>query len=275
MRHKLLLTVKKFIDKRLAKVAAFAIIFNLTACSGPFSVIDPAGPHAQDIAWIWWGMFWFSVFIIILMSMLWWRGMSRDGTATAQADVQKKQNSWVLLGGIALPTGAITLLLAFGIPAGHRMLPFDGDDVVHIEVTAYQWFWEFYYPDTGLSLIDEVHFPVDRPIHFHVSSEDVIHSFWIPRLGGKLDAIPGRVNVLRLEASQTGRFDGQCVEYCGVGHAYMDFVVEVHDADSYRNWQEEALTARRVFNQGPVQSEEPLSEPQQNLQPQPANEERP
>ena len=248
MRHKHLLIIKKLVVNRLAKVVTFAIILSLTACSGPFSTIDPAGPHARDIAWVWWGMFWFSTFIIILMTLLWWRGMSRDGTATAQVAVQKKQNAWVIWGGIALPTGAITLLLAFAIPAGHRMLPTDGDDAVHIEVTAYRWFWEFYYPDTGLSLIDEVHFPIDRPIHFHVTSDDVIHSFWIPRLGGKLDAIPGRVNVLRLEASQTGRLDGQCVEYCGVGHAYMDFVVEVHDAAGYAAWQQEALAAQRTFD---------------------------
>lgn len=240
MRHKLLLTIKKFFHIRLAKVAAFAMIFVLTGCSGPFSILDPAGPHAQSVAWIWWGMFWFSTFIMVLMIWLWWRAMFRDGSDTDVADLQKKQNSWVIWGGIALPTGAITLLLAFGIPAGHRMLPFEGDNVVHIEVTAHQWFWEIYYPDTGVRLIDEVHIPVDTPINFHVTSEDVIHSFWVPRLGGKLDAIPGRTNVLRLEASQTGRFDGQCAEYCGVAHTYMDFVVEVHDAEGFEAWRAES-----------------------------------
>lgn len=245
MRHKLWLTVKNFGLNRLAKVAVFAMLFNLTACSGPFSIIDPAGPHAQRIAGIWWGMFWFTVFMIILMTSLWWRAMSRDGTDTKQKDLQKKQNSWVLWGGIALPTGAITLVLAFSIPAGHRMLPFAGDDVLHVEVTAYQWFWRFHYPETGLTLTDEVHIPVDTPVHFHVTSEDVIHSFWVPRLGGKIDAIPGRVNVLLLEASQTGRLDGQCVEYCGLGHAYMDFVMHVHDAEGFTVWQQAALHAQQ------------------------------
>lgn len=239
MMLKLLLIIKKFLHKRLAKVSVIAMTLFLTACSGPFSTLDPAGPHARNIAWLWWGMFAFSVVVMAFMIWLWWRAMMRDGSATRQDDVQEKQNSWVIWGGLALPTAAITLLLAFGIPVGHKMLPFDDENLVHIQITAHQWFWQVDYPNTDITLIDEIHIPVDTQINFHVRSEDVIHSFWVPRLGGKIDAIPGRTNVLRLEASEVGRFDGQCAEYCGIAHTYMDFVVYAHSPENYQRWLEQ------------------------------------
>lgn len=223
--------------KRLAEVLTIAMLLLLSGCSGPLSTLEPAGPHAQGIAWLWWGMFWFSCVVMVGMIWLWWRAMRRDGTATESDKLQKKQNSWVIWGGIALPTGAITLLLAFGIPIGHKMLALDGDDVLTIEIEARQWYWQVHYPDLDLTLIDEIHIPVDTPVNFHIRSEDVIHSFWVPRLGGKVDAIPGRTNRLRLQASEPGSYQGQCAEYCGVAHTYMDFIVHAHSAEDYAEWQ--------------------------------------
>ncbi|MCC5880178.1 MAG: cytochrome c oxidase subunit II [Idiomarina sp.] len=231
------------------------MVLSLTGCSGPLSTLEPSGPHAQGVAWLWWGMFWFATIVLIGMTWLWWRAMRRDGTNTAPEDLQKKQNSWVLWGGIALPTGAITLLLAFGIPIGHRMLPLDTDGVMTIEIEARQWYWQVYYPDLDITLIDEIHIPVDTPVNFQISSQDVIHSFWVPRLGGKVDAIPGRTNQLRLQASETGSFQGQCAEYCGVAHTYMDFIVHAHSAEDYAAWQEQATDEPRIIDNSREQSE--------------------
>lgn len=222
---------------RLAKLTASATLpLWLAGCSGPFSTLDPAGPHAAEVAWLWWGMLTVSVLVMILVYVLWWVAMHRDGSKDSDEKAQHLQNRWVWLGGIGLPTVAITVLLAFGIPVGHRMLPID-DNALHIEVEARQWFWEVTYPDTGVTLIDEIHIPVNQPVHFHVSSADVIHSFWVPRLGGKIDAIPGRTNVLRLVASQVGEFSGQCAEYCGTGHVFMDFTVTAHEPADFEAWQ--------------------------------------
>lgn len=228
--------------KRVAEVLTIAMLLTLTGCSGPLSILDPAGPHAEGIAWIWWAMFLFSSVVIIGVICLWWRAMRRDGTATPQEQLQKKQNSWVVWGGIALPTVAITLLLAFSIPIGHNMLPYEGEDVLTIEIEARQWYWQVHYPDLDLTLVDEIHIPVDTPVNFHITSEDVIHSFWVPRLGGKIDAIPGRTNRLRLEASESGSFQGQCAEYCGVAHTYMTFIVHAHEAEDYAAWQAQTTT---------------------------------
>ena len=82
-----------------------------------------------------------------------------------------------------------------------------------------------------------MHVPVGRPFEVQVTSRDVIHSFWAPKLGGKIDAIPGQVNVIRLQADAPGAYRGQCAEFCGRGHAMMDFVLEAHSAEDYRAWQ--------------------------------------
>lgn len=228
---------KNFLQKRVAEGSVLATLLTLTGCSGHFSALDPAGPHAEAVVGLWWGMLIGATIVTIGVCWLWWHAMRRDGSKTNEDSLQGKQNKWVIGGGIILPTVAITALLAFGIPAGHRMLPFDGDDVMIIEVEARLWYWNVYYPDLDLTLRDEVHIPVDTPVNFHITSADVIHSFWVPRLGGKVDAIPGRTNQLRLEASQVGQFGGQCAEYCGTGHTFMKFIVHAHSEEDFAEWR--------------------------------------
>ena len=137
-----------------------------------------------------------------------------------------------------MPTIAIALLLAFGIPIGHSMLPLPlkQGQPLHINVKAHQWYWQFSYPDNDIQLVDEIHIPVNTPVDFHITSEDVIHSFWLPRLGGKVDAIPGRTNVLRIEVAQTGEYRGHCAEFCGRDHAFMQFKVIAHTDKEFEEW---------------------------------------
>ena len=87
-----------------------------------------------------------------------------------------------------------------------------------------------------IELTDEIHIPVDTPIDIHVTSADVIHGFWVPRLGGKIDAIPGHTNIVRLQADEVGEFGGQCAEYCGLSHAKMHFKVIAHSAEKFDAW---------------------------------------
>ncbi|RUO34245.1 cytochrome c oxidase subunit II [Aliidiomarina sanyensis] len=223
---------------RLAKFSPLASVLLLTGCSGPFSMLDPAGPSAQMVVWLWWGMFWFSVVVMALLCWGWWVAMQRDGRDVPQEQAQRKLHRWVWLGGIGLPVLAITLLLAFGIPFGHRMLPHPDENVVRIDVEANQWFWRVTYPDHNIELIDTIVIPVSTPIDFRLSSTDVIHSFWVPRLGGKLDAIPGRTNVLRLQADEIDTYRGLCAEYCGTAHAFMKFEVSAVSEEDFAEWLE-------------------------------------
>ena len=184
-------------------------------------------------------MFAVSAMVMAVVYILWWHAMRRQ-PHTPQDRLRERRTKTLLIigGGIILPSAAIILLLAFGIPAGHRMFPLPTEDreVLRIEVEGQRWLWRIRYPDHGIALINEIHIPVNTPVNFHIRSADVIHGFWVPRLGGKMDAIPGRTNVLRLEASQVGVYGGQCAEFCGVNHAHMHFELRAHDARSFAAW---------------------------------------
>ncbi len=215
----------------------------LGACSGPYSTLDPAGPAAQMAAALWWGMFAFSVLVMAVLFALWLHAHWRDPGEEGDAEARRLRGRWIIGGGIVLPLVSITLLLAFGIPAGHRMLPLPPaqGEALRIDVTAHQWWWQVHYPESGIELANELHIPVGVPVDVHLTSADVIHSFWVPRLGGKLDTIPGRTNVLRLQADRPGTYHGQCAEFCGRLHAHMHFTVTAHTDEAYANWLQQQM----------------------------------
>lgn len=136
----------------------------------------------------------------------------------------------LLWGGLVFPSVVLTALVIAAFILGERLLP--RGDALRIEAVARQFAWEFRYPN-GTSTRDLLHIPAGRAVEFTVTSEDVVHSFWIPRLGGKIDAIPGHRNLIRLIAEQPGRYRGICAEFCGEGHAIMRFAVEAHAAGDY------------------------------------------
>ncbi len=117
-------------------------------------------------------------------------------------------------------------------------LPLSGNPPLRIDVIGHQWWWEIHYPEAGITLINELHLPIGHPVDIHATSQDVIHSFWIPRINGKIDMIPGRINVLRLQVTKPGHFRGQCAEFCGLLHAQMILKVEAHKADDFSAWIE-------------------------------------
>lgn len=135
---------------------------------------------------------------------------------------------WIVWGGLVLPAVVLPPLVVVSLIAGERLLP--DDRVPRIEAEAAQWHWTFRYPDHGdTETIDILHLPSGQAVDILITSRDVIHSFWVPRLAGKMDAIPGRVNVLRLIAGAPGPLEGLCAEFCGLEHTHMRFAVEVHD----------------------------------------------
>ncbi|WP_211315745.1 cytochrome c oxidase subunit II [Isoalcanivorax indicus] len=210
---------------------------SLTACGGDQSALAPAGSAARDVALLWWWMLGVSAVVLLAVCGLWLWAQFRTPPPTDQDTEQRIARRWLIGGGLALPLVAITVLLAFGIPIGHRMLPLPLTEApMKIEVTGHQWWWEVHYPDTGITLEDHIIMPAGRPVDFHLESADVIHSFWVPRLGGKIDMIPGRTNVLRLQADAPGRFRGQCAEFCGLRHAHMVLTVEALAEDDWQAW---------------------------------------
>jgi len=111
-----------------------------------------------------------------------------------------------------------------------------GPNVMHIQVTGHQWWWQFDYPAQKITTADEIHIPIDTVVMVDIKSADVIHSFWVPQFGGKVDAIPGHNNNTWFKASQTGVFKGECGEYCGAEHAQMAFQVIVDSPEDFQTW---------------------------------------
>jgi cytochrome c oxidase subunit 2 len=111
---------------------------------------------------------------------------------------------------------------------------------LEIKVVAHQWWWEFAYPD-GAKTGNELHIPVNRPIRLSLESADIIHSFWVPQLGGKRDVVPGQINELTFVATVPGMYPGQCAEFCGLSHANMRFRVFVDSPDDFAKWDRAQL----------------------------------
>ena len=116
-------------------------------------------------------------------------------------------------------------LICYALFAGERLLPLPGGAPPRIDAEARQWAWTFRYPEQGgVTTKNVLHLPAGKPVDMVVTSRDVIHAFWVPRLAGKIDAVPGRTNRLRIQVDAPGRYEGLCNEFCGSGHADMRFV---------------------------------------------------
>jgi cytochrome c oxidase subunit II len=149
----------------------------------------------------------------------------------------------MLWGGLVVPTVILTVLVIAAFILGERLLVHRADATIpRIEVVSQQFAWRFRYPGHEGSTQGTLHIRAGEPVEFMVTSEDVIHSFWVPRLGGKIDAIPGHRNLVSLQADRPGTYGGICAEYCGEGHPLMTFEVIAHAPEDY----EAALAAELV-----------------------------
>ncbi len=189
------------------------------------STIDPAGPSASRVAYLWWWMLGGSILLAALVLLLLLVALFRRGVADRETGGHKRV--WIVGLGLAMPIAVLMVLLGFALWIGERNLP-TGPPAQTIEVTAYNYGWEFCYED-GTCSQNVLRLPTQRPVDLDIRSTDVIHSLWIPRLAGKMDAIPGQVNRLRIEANAPGIYEAVCAEYCGIGHAGHRFVVEAYD----------------------------------------------
>ena len=201
----------------------------LSGCGGPLSTLDPSGPAAASIATLWWvmlaGAAALFAFVMVIFAMVYRRPGWGSGVSPAR---------WIVLGGLVLPAFVLVPLVAYALIAGERLLPLPGSAPPRIEAEGRQWFWTFRYPDHGgVETRNVMLLPAGVPVDIVVTSRDVIHAFWIPRLAGKIDAIPGHPNVLRIKADAPGRFDALCNEFCGFGHAGMRFTVIVYRPEDF------------------------------------------
>lgn len=218
---------------RFCVMAAAAAL--VAGCGGKQSVLDPAGPHALQLEQVSWLLFatGLSILFMVMSAVL----VALRGPARLRAILASART--VVWGGIAFPVITLTALLGYGIwlTRADAVLPHEAD-ALRISVVGEQWWWRVTYSggDRIVTTANEIRIPTGRAIQFTLTSADVIHSFWVPSLGGKVDMIPGRTTHLRVRADRTGVFRGQCAEYCGGPHALMAFEVVAQSPIEFEAW---------------------------------------
>lgn len=237
--------------RSLLLFAVLPLAIAMAACSGsgPQSALEPEGPIAEDIDGLWDLVFGLAVavFIFVAVLMLWtiWRYRERPGDETEPKQVHG--NSAIEVGGVVF---SVVLLAVITVPTVRGVLDIrqvpEGPDVLQIQVTGHQWWWEFEYinetAEDGSTLItaNELHIPEDTVVNLTMTSADVLHSFWIPSINGKRDVVPGRTSNLTLIADDPTPpgepHPGQCAEFCGLAHADMRIKLYVHTAADYAAW---------------------------------------
>lgn len=200
----------------------------LAGCAGELSALDPAGPRAESLARLWWVMLAGAGVLLTLVMALFALACLAPGTLG-----RLSPRHWILGGGLALPLPVLVLLTGTALVLGEQLLA-RGETPWRISAEAMRWSWRFSYPDRpDIAPGPTLHMPAGVPVDILVSSRDVVHSFWVPRLGGKIDAVPGHVTTLRLEADEPGTYLGVCAEYCGVGHEAMPIRIEAHAPEDF------------------------------------------
>ena len=227
---------------RVLRVFWNAIVFGvalfLTACDGIQSSLEPAGREAEQIARLFW---WMTAGAVVVWIAVVGLGIYAVQTQSATA---RRSMFMVVGGGAVVPTFVLGVLLVYGLWMLPGLTAATPEGSRRIYVSGEQWWWRVRYEWTEgeqrelISLANEVRLPVGEPVEFILESSNVIHSFWIPSLGGKRDLIPGRVTRLTLTPTRTGTFRGACAEYCGVSHALMSFYVIVTEKEEFSRWLE-------------------------------------
>jgi cytochrome c oxidase subunit 2 len=196
-------------------------------------MLDTAGREARHVAGLWWFMFTVAVAVYVLVAALVVIGVLRRRRISDPEEGDRTNFVW--WGGIAMPI-VILGVLAYLTVSTTTAVGRDARSDLRIDVTGHNWWWEVRYPDSGLRTANEVHIPVGRTVELRLRAADVIHSFWVPQLAGKVDLVPGQTNPLRIRAERTGTFLGECAEFCGLQHANMRFVVVVQTAGDFARW---------------------------------------
>ncbi|MBL6455272.1 c-type cytochrome [Belnapia sp. T6] len=197
------------------------------------SVLSPMGPEAARIAELSWLLFLGGAAIFLLVMLL--LALALGGGPGVRRRLGARRA--ILAGGVAFPVLVLSALLVhtLGVAAA---LGLGEPAPLRIEVTGRQYWWEVRYPDREVVTANEIHIPVGRAVELLVDSGDVIHSFWVPSLHGKIDMIPGRVNRRRFSLDRPGVLRGQCAEFCGTQHALMAFFVVAEEEAEFERWLE-------------------------------------
>ena len=193
-------------------------------------MLAPADAAAETIAWLWWVMFWVLGAVTVVVFALLFFGL-RQGAGERPP---WGNTAFIVGGGLVVPGVIVTGLLFASLHTTFAILPPESE--LTIEVTGHQWWWDVRYPEAGIVTANELTIPAGEPVRLVLKSADVIHSFWVPRLNGKMDLVPDHPNEFWIRAAEPGTYRGQCAEFCGAQHARMGIVVIAKPKAEYEAW---------------------------------------
>ncbi len=222
-----------------SKALAVTLLLLASACQGPFpqTTFDPTTTFGQSADDLFRMIFWFAVVVFLLVEGALVYVLVRYRARPGAPDPKVIHGHTVLeIAWTLAPAWIIALIAVPTVQAiWEEAAPAPANALV-VQVTGHQWWWEYRYPEFGITTANEMHLPVGRPVVLEMTSADVIHSWWTPRIGGKRDVMAGRTTRLSFTPEETGMFTGQCAEYCGVSHANMRSRVMVEDSAGFAAW---------------------------------------
>jgi cytochrome c oxidase subunit 2 len=224
---------------RIRRASALAIAGLCSGCGEPMSIFSNSSDAAARITNLGWFMIVLAAIVyavvIVTMFVAIRRNRQRD---TSSVDLSNPGSRWVVIGGVILPALVLAAVFVVAESAFGDYRP--AKPVVTINIIGHQWWWEVEYdfPQTErrFRTANDIHIPAGKPVRLLLTTADVIHSFWVPRLQGKLDLIPGHTNDLRINARKPGIYRGQCAEFCGAQHAHMAINVIADDSATFQRW---------------------------------------
>lgn len=205
------------------------------------SALDPQGAAAATIADLWWLMFWLgtAVFVVVTALLLLIVFTHRRRGAMMEPDLRAPDHrTWIWWGGVIIPAIILGVTLFFTLRTHIALAYPPAPAPITIEVIGHRWWWEVRYPEQEITTANEITIPAGQPVNLRLATADVIHSFWVPELNGKMDMIPGKTNSLWIEAAEPGIYRGLCAEFCGIQHAKMQYLVVAVPPEEFAAWVE-------------------------------------
>ncbi len=233
----------RFWHRAMRRGAELAIAVAIAGCGNsdlPLSTMAPKSDFANWILGVYLEVIGWDTLVLLIVSVALGLALFRfstRATGKGEASEHADENPLLEAAWTAGPAGILLLIAIPSILVTFRSQPAEAPaNALIVKVVAHQWWWEFQYPTLGITTANELHLPVGQPVRLDLESADVIHSFWVPMLGGKRDVVPGHTNELTLTPDTPGYYHGQCAEFCGLSHANMRFRVIVESRERYNDW---------------------------------------
>ncbi len=200
--------------------------------------LDPQGPVAEAIADLWWLMLVLGVAVFLVFAVLLALALFRRWTPDPDEERAHRKliGRWIVGGGVVMPVVVIAVVFIATLQSMRAVPEAPSADALEVEIVGHQFWYEIRYPEEGIVTANELHLPVGRQVALTLTSADVIHSFWVPELGGKMDMLPDKTNALVLQADEPGEYHSQCAEFCGLHHADMRLRVVAESPDRFAAW---------------------------------------